>query len=365
MLEANLTRYINLNRQQLLEKSWDFFLKAAPSNIAHIKIGLELEFYLLNSDCESSASRAQTKNFIERLNQKSSQNFLQISSPITANYDQFCDIFYKEEQGLGQIEAVFSHVSNLKNLCLSLDAEKQRISDLAQKLGLFACFAAQPFVEDCGSSLQFNISLHDENDQNLFLENDLLIRYYAIKLLDFTNEMMVFLAPNEADYLRFSKDLNQKLHKLGKHTAPVNLSFGLDNRSCAIRFAKSNSKNDFLPRLPPSFSFAQPKTEKSNRLEYRVAAAGADIWLSLACLLIALAANELPIESGAAANNKKDEWLENEVNSCKKYPQIFGNSFDEQYRLAPLCSSLEEAKNKFFNKDKSLTNQIRQFLLSF
>ena len=118
-------------------------------------------------------------------------------------------------------------------------------------------------------------------------------------LLEKTHEMLIFLAPNKEDHLRFCPKINQNLFKKGKFTAPINLSFGFNNRTCAIRIMPSN------------------EDKNNKRLEYRVAAADADIFLSMAVILDAISYG-----------------LKNDLNLEKSgFKQVFGNAFDEQYEL--------------------------------
>ena len=52
---------------------------------------------------------------------------------------------------------------------------------LAEERNLIVSFAAQQFLDDCGSALQFNISLHDVDDKNNHmiekLSNNVLFQY--------------------------------------------------------------------------------------------------------------------------------------------------------------------------------------------
>ena len=136
--------------------------------------------------------------------------------------------------------------------------------------------------------------------------------------------MMLILAPKIQDYHRFDLDLNKKLFHLKKYTAPVNLSFGTDNRSCAVRVCKSsNSPN-------------------SKRLEYRIASADADIYLSLSAILNALA---------FGLSEKKNN-----------YSTIYGNAFDDIYRVEKILKNIEEAQNYFYKKDNFITKKMLEFL---
>ncbi len=249
------------------------------SSSAIIKIGCELEFFLLTKN------QNEVDQFVSDL----------VNSGLKA----------ERERGATQIEIKTNFTDDLAALCEELELAKQTIKNLAKGKNLEATFASQPFENDCGSALQFNISLHDQSNKNLFSEKPEILQSAINSLLASTNQMMIFLAPKAEDYQRFDRELNHKLFKNGKFTAPVNLSFGADNRSCAIRIAKG---------------------ESGKRLEYRIAAADANPRLCISALLLAL-------------SQKTD----------LEFTPTFGNAFDEKFTLKTFCKNLEEAqKNSVF-----------------
>ena len=278
------------NKRQILKKSQEFF-QNSTSLIP--KIGCELEFFLL----------PKRDDVIAELDAELQKNF---------------SLIYKteKEQGINQVEIKTTFTSDLTRLCEELESAKNFIKNFADKKNLIASFAAQPFADDCGSALQFNISLHDHNDKNLFEFDKFLLTKSAAALLEMTNSMMIFLAPKEEDYLRFSREINRDLFKKGKFTAPINLSFGGDNRTCAIR----------IPKL-------------TKRLEYRPAAADADSWLCISAILSAI-----------FYGINHDLVLSQ---------QIYGNAFDEKYQLKNFCKNLAEAEENFFCEE----NFVKKYLL--
>ncbi len=294
-----------LNKREILEKSQKFF-KNSSSLI--LKIGCELEFFLFEENLQKPVNQATRDDFIAEL---------QIELP-----KKFPLIYrIEEEQGVSQIEVKTVFTPDLSRLCEELEDAKNFIKNLAAQKKLTASFAAQPFVDDCGSALQFNISLH-QNDKNIFEFDENILKNVAGNLLKMTNQMMIFLAPKKEDYARFSYEINRNLFKKGKFTAPINLSFGADNRTCAIR----------VPRVHQALF-----QKNGKRLEYRIAAANADIFLAIAALLLVISSDE------------------------KNYPkQIHGNAFDEQYEVAEFCMSLNEAK-KFFEKENFIKEKFFEF----
>jgi len=293
------------NKKTILKKAQEFFKN---SNSLIPKIGCELEFFLLDENAQKVVDERPIAEFIFELEKKLTEEF---------------SLFYEveKEQGASQIEIKTIFTSDLSRLADELENAKKFIKSFAEEKKLIASFAAQPFVDDCGSALQFNISLHDENDENVFSDKKIL-ENVACALLELTNSMMIFLAPKAEDYARFCVSTNRDLFKKGKFTAPVNLSFGADNRTCAIR----------IPVKKESAKIVHGK-----RLEYRVATADADSTLCIATILLAVS---------HGIKNQKSE-----------FKQIFGNAFDEQYKIKNFCKSLEEAEESFFAEG----NCVREF----
>ena len=282
------------NKELILTKSLEFFKN---SNSTVLKIGCELEFFLLQNG--ATVNDDDLKEFISKLAQK-----YQV----------------EKERGESQIEVKFDFTEDLEALSKQLEICKLDIENMALESGFKADFSGQIFANDCGNALQFNISLHDKSGNNLFLDYESLVKNSANSLLAATNKMMLILAPKKDDYLRFDKKLNIDLFAQGKFTAPVNLSFGADNRSCAIRVVKSKI---------------------GKRLEYRIPCARADVYLAIAAIIISL-----------------------QKVSAQKFEQVFGNAFDEKYQLDNLCKNLDEAEEIFFSEDNFIRKTFDNFLRS-
>ncbi len=286
-------------REEILNNTINHFLN---SSLPTIKIGCELEFFLLQ------------KNHQPILN---SEFLLKLISDLKENLTAKFSLIYQveKEQGDSQIELKTTFTSDLKKLCSEIELAKIFISNFAKERNLIESFAAQPFQNDCGNALQFNISLH-ENEQNIFDFDKEFLQKIAGSLLAKTNEMLIILAPNKEDYFRFNVETNLNLFRNKKFTAPINLSFGSDNRTCAIRI---------------------PAGKNSVRLEYRVASANANPFLAISAILLAIA-------DGVNCKYEND------------FKQIHGNAFDEQYSLKNLCGNIEQATDLFLKEDNIFKN---------
>lgn len=300
------------SKQTILKKSQEFFLN---SSSLIPKIGCELEFFLFEKDLAIAANQAAVSDFISTIESELKKKFSLINK-------------IEKEQGASQVEIKTAFTADLARLCDELENAKNFIKNFAQEKNLTASFASQPFTEDCGSALQFNISLH-QNNENIFNSDWKILTNIADGLLKSTDSMMIFLAPKAEDYQRFSFEINRHLFKKGKFTAPINLSFGADNRSCAIRI--------------PAIKKDEKEFQHGKRLEYRIAAADADLAISVSAILLA-------ILSGIE-NQKSD------------FEQIFGNAFDEQYQLKNFCKNLKEAEENFFKEGNFIKRKMVEFLL--
>jgi glutamine synthetase len=284
-----------LNKVKILSQSQNLFYQNLARNleISKLKIGCELEFYIFNHDKSTIAD----KKFIA--------DFANILSA-------------KIEQGEGQVEYIFPFTDDISKLAIDIQDFKKRVFQLANQHNIIASFEGMPLIDDCGNAMQFNISLHGDDDKNLFFKNSPLINFCANGLLDLTNSMLLILSPNFNDYLRHNLAINKNLFNKSKYTSPINLSLGNDNRSCAIRLANSSAK------------------PHEKRLEYRVASANCDEFLALSAIIFAL-----------------EYGLTKQQNN---YPIIYGNAFDDCYKLEKIIDDFKTSQ-QFFAKENNLVRK--------
>ena len=245
-------------------------------------IGLELEFYLLKEGNKILGSNQLIDKFLFEF----------------ANQLNFK---IEKEQGDGQVEVKTLPSSNIKSIVHDVILIKKITNEISAKLGIEANFSAQPFRDDCGSALQVNLSLWNKNDQNLFAKNNDCESNFLLNsiagMLEFTSEILPIAASKKEDFLRYDLDLNLNLFKKKKYTAPVNISWGYDNRTCLIRVPKSIKPED-------------------RRIEYRLASADSNVELLINLLLKA-------VKFG----------IDNNLNPMQP---IYGNAFDKNYNLENL-----------------------------
>jgi glutamine synthetase len=288
---------LSLSQKNIILSKSNHYLQKLLSknlNIKQIVIGCELECYVLENNSKAS------NNKIDKLIKLSNDH--QVISKIA---------IISKEKGLNQIEFSTKKYCDLIELCSDIDLLKTTIDKIAKEDNLTLNYCSQLYDDDCGSSLQFNISFIDLDSDNFFYKNKPYLELFSSTLLDHTNQIQYCLNPFEEDYKRFDLELNKKIFSMGKFPAPVNLSLGNDNRTCAIRI---------------------PSIKQSNcdeRIEYRVASSKADHRICLALLLISLARYQF---------------------QSKKYPYTFGNAFDDIYRYEKIINNYKISKNIFYNK---------------
>lgn len=274
----------NQNQQTLLNQRLEEFVSF--HNITPY-FGVELEFYILNSDFSQISDKNLVKKYINLLKQNLSD----------------CALLQEieEERGIGQIEVKTKKSANLQDIGKNLQEIKSAAQNLAEEMNLKISFEAQPFLDDCGSALQFNFSLFLA-DKNLFAK-DIKLMENSIAGLIFKLPEILSLIVTKQDLIRFDREVNLNLHKKGKFTAPVNISFGYNNRSTAIR-------------IPDTRNFDE------KRVEFRVAPANSDPYLNMNLILEAV---DFAL---------KNDLLKNGFD-LEKY-RVFGNAFDEKYQLVSL-----------------------------
>jgi len=269
-----------LNGEHILKKSILDLKKS--SNSITVKVGCELELFLLGEYGDE---------FVDDL-----------KNSLFKEFDVIYDL--KPEQGIGQYEVNISEIEDLEYLAKVITQIREFINSYCSNNAVKAEFSAKPFKDDCGSAMQFNISIH-ELGRNLFykLDNELYKSLVCV-LMNYSNEILFLSCSREEEFLRFDLNNNIALFKNKKYVAPTNYSYGVDNRTCLVRCLK-------------------------NRLEYRLASSSCDVYLMLSALVFCIKKSlttTLPYENKA----------------------IYGNSFEDIYSPR-LLEGYEKAKEMFLN----------------
>jgi len=333
------------NKRQIANFSYRYAKDYFRNNLAvfDIKVGIELEFYLTSSE-KFKKKHHYKPNIQHDILKLSADQFAMVKYQRDSigeyaidetaieesmiekfiwqcNSDQIISSLgkIKKEQGVNQLEFSSLPYIDLLKLCLDVDKIKKQLNYISKRHNFKIVFNAFKNLNDCPSSLQFNISYVDQNGNNILKESALLQELTYTNLLNKTNHILFILAPSELDYSRYNKEVNKNLFSKGKYNSPVNLSVGMNNRSCAVRIPSCKNDNDY-------------------RIEYRVASSNSNHWLALSAILLSLC-------STSSTKNK--------------YPLIYGNAFDENYNfLTEIFQNIDIAKDYFFNNNNNIFNQF-------
>lgn len=215
----------------------------------------------------------------------------------------------EKESGDRQYE-VSSNPDDAAAALENLNKIKTLLVECGKKMGVEVLFLAKPYENQPGCGLHINLSLLDKNGRNVFVKSgesepeELLFSIGG--LIKTMLEEFIFFAPNRESYKRFTCKKNVEAAE-GKqyNNAPVNVSWGGNNRTTAIR-------------IPESTLF--PETR---HIEHRVCGSDAN-----------------PEDALCAVISGVYHGLRNKVMPPEK---IYGNAFDKQYKLSAFPASLDEA----------------------
>jgi glutamine synthetase len=163
------------------------------------------------------------------------------------------------ESGTAQLEINFNHGEPVA-LCDQVTIFKRIVRQVALKHGVYATFMAKPMETQPGSAMHLHISAHDAAGRNLFgtdagITNE--FRHFVGGLQRYLPEIAPLFAPNVNSFRRMRP----------AHSAPINVQWGHDNRSCGLR----------IPTSAP----------QSTRIENRLPGADANPYIAIAATLAA------------------------------------------------------------------------------
>ncbi|MEL0179197.1 MAG: glutamine synthetase family protein [Deltaproteobacteria bacterium] len=201
----------------------------------------------------------------------------------------------------GQFEINLHHVNDPLLACDHALNLKQVVKGTLRNHGMKATFMAKPFASLPGSGMHLHLSLYDNQGENLLApKNSKKLNQAVSGILDLMPESMIFCAPHANSYHRFEEN----------SYAPINATWGKDNRTTALRIPSGN--------------------EDSTRIEHRLSGADANPYLVMAMLI-----------SGFLHGFEEDPEIP---------PETIGNGYEDGSR--PLPQSWEAALDLFQNKSR-------------
>ena len=148
------------------------------------------------------------------------------------------------EAGAGQLEINFQHGDALERADQAL-LFKRIIRQVALRHGIYATFMAKPMEHQPGSAMHLHQSICDLEGRNIFADADgqdtLLFQHFIGGLQRFLPQVAPLFAPNVNSFRRMRP----------VHDAPINVQWGLDNRTCGLRVPLSEGRDRRVEnRLP-------------------------------------------------------------------------------------------------------------------
>ncbi len=224
------------------------------------------------------------------------------------------------ENGVAQMEINFLHGDAL-NLADQVFAFKRTVRETALQHDMYATFMARPMQKEPGSALHIHQSILNSEGSNIFATDDgshtpEFLAYIA-GLQRFTPDLISLYAPNVNSYRRLAPDIS----------APINLNWGIDNRTTAFRVPESDAA--------------------ATRVENRFPGADANPYLaiaaSLASGLLGMELGLTPTEPHQGTANEDDievaRTLEEGLRNLMSTPalvDIFGDLFLRAYTAVKL-----------------------------
>ncbi|MEM7070877.1 MAG: glutamine synthetase family protein [Pseudomonadota bacterium] len=240
----------------------------------YVQIAIELEFYLLDmkSVYDGKVELAHTPD--TRCVPKNCQVY---HIETLSDYDQFFDGFRQfmskqsidigaltKEYGPNQFEINLNHSSDVLSVIRDAILFKHCLRMHARKHGWLASFAAKPLEDYAGSGLHIHCSIWDQKGKNLGVKtNDKTKQHCISDLLRYA--IGGLQATIDPSMVIFASDMNAYRRLQPGSYAPINKAWGYNNRAVSLRIPAGNPK--------------------ATRIEHRVAAANANLFLAVASLL--------------------------------------------------------------------------------
>ena len=293
-----------ISQLSLLEIITDDFLSTTG---LEPRIGIELEFYL------------------DGVEGKLPDAFKEAVLRACEAHNVHCEALV-EERGKHQYELILYAARHPFAIAQSTVTAKDILHDMASHFGYTVRFEAQPYHDRPGSSMHVSVSLWNSEGHNLFAKDqeedveqqagETQAMQYAIGgLMAIMPESMIYFAPERESYERFQivkqGDVRRSRDWSG-FQVPINVSWGGNNRTCAIR-------------IPDSTRFPEER-----HLEHRVAGADANPFLVCAAVLAGI------------LYGFKEQLM-------PQSPKLYGSAYDHQYDLEPLPLNIDEAREKHGN----------------
>lgn len=149
------------------------------------------------------------------------------------------------EYAPGQYELTLHYREDVMRAADDLVMLKRLVRAQARRHGVTACFMAKPIEKYAGSGMHFHVSLRDATGRNVFAERDGESRSLPLLralggLAATMGESMLVFAPHANSWRRF----------VSQSYAPVAPTWGVNNRSVALRVPAGDARNRRIEHRP-------------------------------------------------------------------------------------------------------------------
>ena len=215
------------------------------------------------------------------------------------------------ESGAAQLEINFLHGEPVA-LSDQVMVFKRIVRQVAMNHGMYATFMAKPMEAQPGSAMHLHISVEDAaGGGNLFAAADgadsAVFRHFVGGLQKYLPEIAPLFAPNVNSFRRMRPS----------HSAPINVQWGNDNRSCGLRVPIADTEH--------------------RRIENRLPGADANPYLAMAA---ALAAGYLGV---AEAIEPSSQAAGNAYAHARTLPRTLEEALERFRACSPVRAMLGEA----------------------
>ncbi|MDX8454867.1 glutamine synthetase family protein [Mesorhizobium sp. VK9D] len=235
------------------------------------------------------------------------------------------------ESGTAQLEINLLHGDPLA-LADKVLLFKRLARQAAQASGMHATFMAKPIAAQAGSSMHLHMSIVDEAGEPLFAgkdgEDTRMFAHFIGGLQKYIPEIMPLFAPNVNSYRRVRPN----------HSAPANIEWSHDNRSCGLRVPMGG--------------------RAARRIENRLPGADANPYLAMAGSLIA---GYLGIEEKLA---RSEEAFGNAYRSQSTLPKTMEEALDRFAACEPVRALLGEDFFQTYLRVKSVELDLFQSVVT-
>ena len=229
-----------LSTRNVLRKVLELYAEAGLQAV----VAPEVEFFLVRRNTDPDYELMPPKGRSGRA-ESSRQSY---SIDAVAEFEDFVEDMYDfaeaqklqvdtliHENGAAQMEINFEHGDPM-SLADQVFVFKRTVRETAHRHDMYATFMAKPMQREVGSAMHIHQSvLSAATGKNLFSDgnggySDALMHYIG-GLQHYTPDLISLYAPNVNSYRRLAPDI----------AAPINLNWGVDNRTTAFRVPRSDA----------------------------------------------------------------------------------------------------------------------------